>query len=61
MARAEAIQPSRSTGKLDEIEKLMSSLGRVAPCKRVEFSRLKWRPRQSLSRAAAYRVLRGVW
>jgi len=34
---------------------------RVAPCKRVEFSRLGWRPRQSLSRAAAYRVLRGVW
>src|SRR3954454_1940482 len=24
---------------------------RVAPCKRVEFSRLKWRPRQSLSQA----------
>src|SRR3954453_23776053 len=28
MARAEAIQPSRSTGKPDEIEKLMSGLGR---------------------------------
>ena len=34
---------------------------RVAPCKRVEFSRLGWRPRQSQSQAAAYRVLRGVW
>ena len=32
---------------------------RFAPCKRVEFSRLKWR--QSLSQAAVYRVLRGVW
>jgi len=32
---------------------------RVAPCKRMEFSRLRWRPRQSLP-AAVYRVLRGV-
>ncbi len=40
---------------------LTSGLGRVAPCKRVEFSRLGWRPQQSLSRAAGYRVLRGVW
>ena len=39
----------------------MPGSGRVAPCKRVEFSRLGWRPRQSLSQAAAYRVLRGVW
>jgi hypothetical protein len=33
---------------------------RVAPCKRVEFSRLKWRSRQSLSQAAVYRVLPAI-